>query len=211
MQAYAENGGIDHLLYGAPDLEMGMDAIERRLGMRPAPGGRHPAYGTHNALLSLGPTCYLEVIAPDPELPTPDRGIGFGVGGLTEPRLVSWALRHPAIGAAAERADLGAVEPGRRKRADGTVLSWKLTDPYAERMEGVVPFLIDWGDTPHPASSGPAGCRLVRLRLEHPSPARVLERLDLLGIDLTDIDVIRADEPGILASIETAGGLVELT
>lgn len=205
------NGAIDHLLYGAPDLETGMDEIERRLGVRPVPGGRHTSYGTHNALLSLGSICYLEVIAPNPELPTPERGVGFGVGGLTEPRLVRWALRHSAIEAAAERADLGAVEPGRRERADGTVLSWKLTDPYAERMEGVIPFLIDWGDTLHPASSVPAGGRLVSLRLQHPLPARVLERLDLLGVDLTDVDIVRADEPGIAAWIETAGGVEELT
>lgn len=202
---------IDHLLYGAPDLETGIDEVERRLGVRPAPGGRHPAYGTHNALVSLGPTCYLEVIASDPGPPMPDRGIGFGVGGLTEPRLVSWALRHRAIEAAAEQADLGAVEPGRRERADGTVLSWRLTDPYAERMEGVIPFLIDWGDTPHPASSAPAAGRLVGLRLEHPSPARVLERLGLLEVDLTDVDVVRAARPAIVARIETPGGVVELT
>ncbi len=202
---------IDHLLYGAPDLETGIDAIERRLGVKPAPGGRHPAYGTRNALLSLGPTCYLEVIAPDPSLPTPDRGIGFGVEGMTEPRLVSWALRHPAIETAAGKIDLGAVEPGRRERADGTVLSWKLTDPYRERMGGVIPFLIDWGDTPHPASSAPSGGRLIGLRLEHPSPARVLECLDLLGADLAGVDVVAAEQAGMTARIATPGGAVELT
>lgn len=205
------DAAIDHLLYGAPDLETGMHEIERRLGVRPAPGGRHPVYGTCNALLSLGPTCYLEVIAPDPELPTPDRGIGFGLDGLTEPRLVTWALRHPAIEAAAERSDLGAVEPGRRERADGTVLSWKLTDPYTERMGGVIPFLIDWGHTPHPASSAPSGGRLIGLRLEHPSPARVFDWLDHLRVDLAEVDVVGADQAGIAARIETPGGAVELT
>jgi hypothetical protein len=211
MHAYAEDAEIDHLVYGVPDLDEGMDGIELLLGTRPARAGRHPAYGTRNALLSLGPTCYLEVIAPDPELPTPDRGIGFGVGGLTKPRLVTWSLRHPAIEAAAVRADLGGVEPGRRERADGTVLSWKLTDPYAERMGGVIPFLIDWGETPHPASSAPSGSRLVGIRLEHPVPARVLERLDLLEADFTEVDVVRGDEPCIVALIETPGGAVELT
>jgi len=211
MHEGAEDCGIDHLLYGAPDLDEGIDRIGRLFGTRPARGGRHPAYGTHNALLSLGPSCYLEVISPDHGQPLPARGIGFGLQGIDAPRLVTWAMRHPAIEAAAVRADLGAVEPGRRERADGAVLSWKLTDPFAERMGGVIPFLIDWGDTPHPASSAPAGGRLVGLRLEHPSPARVLERLDLFEGDFTEVDVVKADQAGIVARIETPGGAVELT
>jgi len=211
MHERDERRGIDHLLYGVPDLDEGIDRIERLFGTRPARGGRHPAYGTHNALVSFGPSCYLEVISPDPGSPLPARGIGFGLQGIDAPRLVTWSLRHPTIEAAAGRADLGAVEPGRRERADGSVLSWMLTDPYAERMGGLIPFLIDWGDTPHPASSAPVGGRLVGLRLEHPSPARVLERLDLLGADLTEVDVVRADQASIVALIETPGGAVELT
>lgn len=200
---------IDHLLYGAPELEAGMDEIERRLGARPAAGGRHPAYGTHNALISLGPTCYLEVIAPDPGLPAPARGIGFGLEGLTEPRLVSWALRHPEIDAAAERAGLGAVETGSRERDDGTVLRWRLTDPYAERTDGVVPFLIDWGETPHPAASAPDGGRLVGLDIEHPAPDEVRRALETLGCG--DATVRRADLPRLVAAIRTANATVELS
>ena len=211
MHERLKSAAIDHLLYGVLDLDEGIDRIERLFGTRPAHGGRHPAYGTHNALLSLGPSCYLEVISPDPGSPLPARGIGFGLQGIDAPRLVTWALRHPEIETAAEQAGLGTVEPGRRERTDGTVLSWKLTDPYAERMGGAVPFLIFWGDTPHPASSAPAGGRLVGLRLEHPSPTRVLERLELLGADLTEVDVVRADEPRIAALIETPAGAVELT
>lgn len=205
-----ERRGIDHLLYGAPDLDEGIDRIQRLFGTAPTRGGRHPVYGTHNALLSLGPSSYLEVISPDPGLPMPARGVGFGVGALTEARLVTWSLRHPAIETAAARADLGAVEPGSRERSDGTALSWKLTDPYRERMGGVIPFLIDWGDTPHPASSAPSGGRLIGLHLEHPSSARVLERLDLLGVDLTVVEVVQADQAGIAARIETPGGFLEL-
>lgn len=199
---------IDHLLYGAPDLQTGMDAVERLLGVRPTEGGRHPAYGTRNALVALGSTCYLEVIAPDPEQPANPRGIGFGLGGLTEPRLVTWAVRHPEIEAAAKLANLGPLETGRRERPDGAVLSWRLSDPYADRMGGVIPFLIDWGDTPHPAASAPFGGRLARLRLEHPSPGRVRATLEKLSVDM---DVSPGDIPRLVATIQTAEGTVDLT
>jgi len=200
---------IDHLLYGVPELEAGMDEVERRLGVRPAPGGRHPAYGTRNALLSLGPDRYLEVIAPDPGLPVPPRGIGFGLAGVTEPRLVSWALRHPEIDAATELAGLGRVEAGSREREDGTVLRWRLTDPYAERMGGVVPFLIDWGEAPHPAASSPEGGRLIELRIEHPAPKEVRRALTTLGCG--GATVCRGDAPGLVAVIRTADATVELS
>jgi len=203
----ADDPAVDHLLYGAPALDEGMTRIERLLGARPARGGRHPSYGTCNALLSLGPTCYLEVIAPDPGLPAPARGIGFGLQGVTTPRLVTWALRHATIEAAAERAALGPVEAGRRERADGTVLAWRLSDPYEERMGGTIPFLIDWGDTPHPAAAAPSAGRLMELRIEHPAPLRVRSTLEELGIE---IEVARADVPRLVAIIEAAGRIVEL-
>ena len=207
MDGPAEHRAIDHLLYGAPDLDEGMDRIERLLGARPVPGGRHPSYGTRNAILALGPACYLEVIAPDPRLPTPVRGVGFGLEGLDVPRLVTWAMRHPEIETAAGRAGLGVVHEGRRERGDGTVLAWKMTDPYTERMGGVIPFLIDWGDTPHPASSAPSGGRLLEFRLEHPSPEQV--RDVLMGLD-SEVDVGRGGEPRLVALVETKHGTAEL-
>ncbi len=113
-------GGIDHLVYGCRDLELGKDRIEGLLGVRPVHGGRHPDYGTHNALVSLAPQTYLEVIAPDPGARTPRRGNPFGLGSVREPRLVTWALRVDAIAAAAAAGGLGGVEAGARRTPDGT-------------------------------------------------------------------------------------------
>ena len=209
---------IDHILYGTSDLAAGMDRIEQLLGVRPIPGGRHPQYGTRNALAAIGPSCYLEVMAPDPDLPAPERGVLFGLPELAEPRLVSWVLRRDDIDRVAADAGLGPVSGGRRERDDGSIVSWRLSDPYAERLGGVVPFLIDWGDTPHPAESAPLAGRLVGLRIEHPEPDRVRTLLGRLGLGaggagrMPAIEVVAGDGPRLAARIRSRAGdpVVEL-
>jgi hypothetical protein len=55
---------IDHLVYAAPNLDSAIDDLEERFGVRATLGGQHPAFGTKNALMSLGTDVYLEIIAP---------------------------------------------------------------------------------------------------------------------------------------------------
>lgn len=199
---------VDHLVYAGPDLDDGIDRVEALLGVRPVVGGRHPRFGTHNALLSLGADTYLEVIAPDPTLERPERGLPFAMGDPVRWRLATWALRAEPIDArVAATAGLGLVQEGRRARPDGDVLSWRLTDPYAMPLDGVVPFLISWGDTPHPSTSAPAGGSLVGLRIEHPEPERVRAALATLEAP-TRVDP--GDVPALVATIATERGRIEV-
>jgi hypothetical protein len=203
---------IDHLIYAAPDLDEGMDAIEAILGVRPARGGHHPHFGTHNALLSLGPSTYLEVIARDPGLPRPERGVLFGLDSIRAPGLVTWVLRREdldeaVVAAAAADVELGAVSAGSRKTPDGGVVAWRVTVPYAMPLGGAVPFLIAWGDTPHPAVSAPAAGTLVGLSIEHPEPTRLRPTLAALG---ADVDVSRGPRVRLAARVATHRGEVEL-
>lgn len=204
--------GVDHILYGTPDLEQGMQEIEDLLGVKPIVGGRHPDFGTHNALLSLGKTTYLEIIAPDPGLPDPERGVLFGLDELEDSRLITWVLRSELIGELVEQAhsaglELGELKSGSRQKPDGTVLSWRSTDPYAMPLEGAVPFLIAWGLTPHPAGGSPKAGKLAGLRLEHPRPGAVQEALDALDVEMR---VRTGPRMALIATIETDRGEVEL-
>lgn len=203
---------IDHIVYAVSDLETGVDEIENLLGVRAAIGGRHPDFGTHNALLSIGPKTYLEIIAPDPDLAVPDRGFMFGIKDDQDPRIATWALQTDSINDQADAAvvagvQLGAVESGCRQAPDGTVLTWQLTDPYAMPLDGAVPFLISWGDTPHPAGATPHAGELIDIRIEHPDAETVRRAISVLGVD---IDVQQSGAYRLLARIKTKRGIVEL-
>ena len=158
---------VDHIVYGVEDLEAGVDELAERLGVRPAPGGRHVGRGTHNALLGLGGDAYLEVIALDPEQPRPAGPLPFGLDRLRLPRLVGWASRTADIEGQRARAlerghDPGEVRSMSRRRPDGFLLEWRLTRDAPDPDRLVVPFLIDWGASPHPAASAPGGAKAVR-------------------------------------------------
>jgi len=209
---HAQPARIDHLVYATPDLQRGIDAIEMQLGVKATPGGQHPGLGTRNALVALGPTSYLEIIGPDPEQPKPAGPRRFGIDDLTAPRIVRWVVKSSELAAVKSKADtagvtLGAVASGSRKRPDGVVLSWRYTDPATVVADGLVPFFIDWGTSPHPALTAAKGATLVQLRAEHPNASGVQKMLDQLGLDLR---VSQASAPAIIATIESPRGRVDL-
>jgi len=213
--------GLDHLVYATPDLDDAVDALSKLLGTTIEPGGSHPGWGTHNALFSLGAGTYFEIIGPDPQQPDPPGPRPFAIDHLEEGRLVTWAFRHPDPESARELLidldiRLGPVRSKSRTRPDGTSLSWKLTEPEPLVEGGVIPFLIDWGSTPHPSSLTssltsslmPSSCSLVRLAGRHPDPDRLRPALDALG---ADVSVSVAPAPGLTALLRTPRGEIELT
>jgi hypothetical protein len=203
---------VDHLVYAVPDLAAGVAELERRLGVRATPGGKHMGLGTHNALLALSDTAYLEVIGPDPDQPPPARPRPFGVDRLAAGRLVTWARRSEDLDRDVARARAAGLDPGEplamsRARPDGATLRWRLTLRAEPAGDGLVPFLIDWGDTPSPALSSAKGVSLRELRAEHPEPEPVRVLLAALGADLA---VASGPAPALVATLATANGVVEL-
>jgi hypothetical protein len=203
---------VDHLVYATPDVDATSAELEQRLGVRASVGGQHLGRGTRNALIRIGPACYLEIIGPDAAQPPPPAPRWFGIDTVKTPRLVTWAAAASNLIRLASVAEqrgvrLGAVRDGRRERPDGVVLTWQTTDPNVMLADGLVPFFIDWDASPHPASSAVTGPRLIGLRGEHPDAAQARGILASLGIALP---VDHAKTTALVAMFETASGTVEL-
>lgn len=201
---------VDHLIYAAPDLEAAVADLADRLGVRAAGGGQHVGQGTHNRLLALGPRTYLEIVAPDPRQPEPGAPRPYGVDGVTHPGLVGWALECEDVAVAVSRARESGFDPGdpiagQRLTPEGTWLRWRLSRNAL--AAGVVPFLISWGDTEHPAATAPAGLMLVSVTVEHPNPDSVRGAISALG---GHPEVRVAPRPALVTRIRGPRGEVDL-
>ncbi len=201
---------LDHLIYATSDLEATCRALEIRLGVRASIGGQHPGRGTRNALISIGPRAYLEIIAPDPLQPE-IRPNWFDIDQLTAPKLITWAVRveklESFIKEISPNANVGVVRSGSRKTPEGTILSWQLTEPQLIQGLGLVPFLIEWNSDQHPADSAITGPRLVQLRLEHSEPELIRKQLKSLRLE---VSVEQSSSPALVAIFEGASDLIEL-
>jgi hypothetical protein len=71
----------------------------------------------------------------------------------------------------------------------------------------IVPFLISWGDTPHPARSAPQGLVLESLRVEHPDPSSLRPLLTALG---AHVEVELATETALVVRLNGPNGSKEL-
>jgi hypothetical protein len=203
---------LDHIVYAVPDVSQAVEDLAQRFGVRPVMGGKHQGLGTHNALLSLSETEYLEIIGPDPDQPPPSMPRPFMIDTLTEPRLLTWLAKatnlEQQIAEAQRRGyNVGVITPMSRNLPDGTRIEWRLAIPPQPLGDWLVPVLIDWRTDRHPAKTSPKGCRLIELYGEHPQPATVRPILDALGVTL---DIRQAVTPALVAVLDTPKGKVTL-
>lgn len=203
---------IDHIVYAAPNLAAGTAAVEALVGMSAAPGGPHPGMGTRNTLMSLGDYVYLEIIAPDPEQPDPPNGRPFDIDAMNEGRLITFAI-HASDGETIEDVtaamaacgeDPGPISAMSRVKPDGEEIHWSLT---MSAGPGLVPFVIEWGNTTHPATVTPTGCTLVSLSGTHPDPDHIRALHSAIGIE---VDVTAGDTVTFAATLDTPNGRVTL-
>ncbi len=207
---------IDHLVVAARSLEEGASWVESRLGATPGGGGRHALMGTHNRLLSLGGTIYLEVIAVDPHASAPARARWFALDEPSTrarlergPALIHWVAGVDDIEAAVALVPMALGEVFAASRGD---YRWSITVPSDGSLPagGVFPTLIQW-DGARPAASLPeSGCRLESLDLGHPRAEAIIESLRALGLGEREPVEVAEARPAIVARIRTPGGIAVL-
>lgn len=198
---------LDHLVIAARTLPEGRAWLEGRLDLPMQDGGKHETFGTHNALLSLGPDCYLEVIAIDPGAPAPTRPRWFGLdtpemkARLEDgPALIHWVAAVETLTAGPEVLDLSRGEN-----------RWTLTvqEDGGLPMNGVAPSRLVWHTPPPPTRLTDVGVRLGGLRLGSPTPDALRAVLDTLNI-VGEVEVYEAPQAELRAVLETPNGLVTL-
>ncbi len=202
----------DHLVYAVTDLGRGIAEIEALTGVQATPGGQHQGIGTRNALMDLGNGSYLEIIGPDPEQPEPAGPRPFCIDQLSHGHLAAWAARTSDLDdlVAAARAagyDPGDIREMSRATPSGALLEWRLATVAERQLVEIVPFLIDWGTTPHPTRSCAVGCRLISLRAVHPDVDGISRQLAAVG---ATIDVAPGPSAELIAELYTPQGRVTL-
>jgi catechol 2,3-dioxygenase-like lactoylglutathione lyase family enzyme len=200
---------LDHIVVSCTDLDAGREWVSSTLGVPLQPGGQHPRYGTHNALMRLEDGLYLEVIAKDPSVQRRDHPTWFGLDTFAgSPRLTNWVCRAPDLAAAVAQTPALGV-PVAMVRND---LRWDITVPTdgGLPLDGGFPTLITWAkDSPHPARRLiPVGCRLTRWEVHHPQASDLRAQV---ALDDPRVVFVTAPHVAFRAHIETPSGNLVLT
>lgn len=207
---------LDHITVAADTLEQGLAYLRDALGIDLPYGGEHPRMGTHNHLLRLGESLFLELIAINPAAPAPNRPRWFQLDDPVlqaqlrqRPKLLTWVARTDDIAKTflASAVDMGAIEAMRRGD-----LRWLITfaNDGMLAQQGLIPSLIQWPAGAHPASRMPdLDCALERFEAVQREPAQYRAALASFGAErCIEISQAAADQPSHLrAHIRTPAGI----
>jgi hypothetical protein len=203
---------LDHITIAADKLADGVAYAEAALGVKAPYGGAHPMMGTHNHLLRLGDTLFLEIIAPDPAAGPLSRRRWFSLDDPTVraelaagPRFSTWVVASDDIEKSLREVPHAVGPAVTVTRGD---LKWLIGVPNDGAMPfgGAFPTLIQWPRGPHPASRMPdLGCSLVSFEVAHPEAVAIR---DALQPCLNDARVRFMSEPraSLRATIRTPQG-----
>ena len=166
---------LDHIVIAHPNLDQAMEEFADLTGCVPAYGGPHIGGGTHNALVSLGDSVYIELISPDPDqigksTQRQSNNLGQRLSTYKGSKLLAWAIRSSVLD------EMSGVLHGfetakpfnmSRKQPDGDTLNWRLMNLVNHDLKGFAPFYIDWLECPHPTSTNPIAGEFQSLRVTH--------------------------------------------
>jgi len=164
---------IDHVIWAVHELESGAERFSVAHGLASVPGGVHPGWGTANRIVPLGAT-YVELMAIDDRPAAMSTELGRSLAARLEDGegWFAFCLADDDIETTAARLGL-AVEPGARRRPDGTLVSWRGAGIEVPERTADLPFFIAWDVPPdrHPGAT----------RIEHPSGATGIAWVEVAG------------------------------
>jgi Glyoxalase-like domain len=217
---------LDHIVVACNTLDEGRAWCREVLGVEATGGGKHANIGTHNTLLGLAASHYLEIIAIDPDGATPAFPRWFGLDTddvrnaiRNEPRLIGWVARvasshadtrapHDAIEQLATIPTNAANVVRPAERGD---FRWRFafTREGARPRGGVLPYAIQWDVSIHPCERLPdVGVSLSSLMLGDPIPEKITSALDAMQFADAKVHVGQSSSPQLVATLNTPKGIV---
>ncbi len=167
---------LDHIVIAVNELDKAVTDFNA-LGFDTVPGGQHPEFGTHNALIIFKDRTYLELLAPLPgRNQTGFPGVGGGNEGYAGYALEAENIANAVLRLRERDVDISDSQAGSRTRPDGMQVEW-----FIAKIEGgMSPFLIQ-DETP----------RTLRVPNDvkptnHPNEVAGIVSLSLLVPDLSD-------------------------
>jgi hypothetical protein len=208
---------LDHLTVIAPTLAEGVSHVRACLDLEVPFGQRHGYMGTHNHLLQLGDTVYLEIVALDPQADGPGRPRWFGLDDQrcvrsdweAGRRLRGWVARTDSIeavlaghaGIFGEKVPLPPLQPS---------FDFAIPPDGSLPLDGALPSIIDRRGKPRSMRTiADLGARLRSFSLEHPESAAIAALYRKLDVDRPPV-IVQGPAPRYRAQIETPAGLSKL-
>jgi len=208
---------IDHLVIGATTLEQGVAFVREALGVTIPVGGVHESMGTHNHLMQLGDDVFLEVIAVNPAGSKPQQPRWYGLDDpyvlrqlAVSPSLLTWVVNTDGIESLLARASFNTGKAVPVTRGE---LNWLfgLPDDGCLPGAGMLPYLIEWHTTSHPAARmADCRCKLLSLDIYHPHSIWLTSGLGSIDAqNLVSVHTLQetASVPFLEAKIQTPSGV----
>lgn len=209
---------LDHLVLGARTLEEGIAYVEGLMGVVTPPGGEHPDFGTHNCVMQLGPQCYFEIIAINPQAPAPVGTRWYGLDDEYQasqleqgPALIAWVVAVDDLETTGQHADW--IEGSIKTITRGT-MHWQMLLPDKGLLNTpFCPWLIHWppGQQPHHRLAD-LGCNLDSLTVEVPDVVRYEQQLVAAGaVGMIEVRPGNTAQSLLSATVQSPRGEVRLT
>jgi hypothetical protein len=208
---------LDHIVVAATQLDEAIYWARQTFGVDAKRGGQHVSMGTHNALVKLSDTTYMELLAIDPSLPEPSHPRWFTLSEAATkqrlkrrgPHLVGWVARTDDLSAASVILG-GEIQDFKRDR-----YRWQMSLPKGGKLHegGAVPLLMEWRSIQHPCQALPdAQCRLVQLELtvRDPDESELLLSAIHFKMDRAVRLIVSRGAPAIRAIIDSPVGRIEI-